>query len=82
MSRQITAEEFVDTLRAYGVQSLTGVPRGHLAGPVGAVREHRRADGRRLGGCRPGDRGWLGTGGRMSAASATHNPGDSEWCAR
>lgn len=33
MSDQVTAEEFVGALRAYGVQSVTGVPCGHLAGP-------------------------------------------------
>lgn len=33
MSRQITAEEFAGALRAHGVQNVTGVPCGHLAGP-------------------------------------------------
>ncbi len=33
MSRHITAAEFVDALRVHGVQNVTGVPCGHLAGP-------------------------------------------------
>ncbi|NGO45622.1 phosphonopyruvate decarboxylase [Streptomyces ureilyticus] len=33
MSPQVTAEEFVAALRAYGVRSVAGVPCGHLAGP-------------------------------------------------
>jgi phosphonopyruvate decarboxylase len=33
MSGQISAQEFADALRAYGVQNVTGVPCGHLAGP-------------------------------------------------
>lgn len=33
MSRQVTAEEFAGALRAHGVQNVTGVPCGHLAGP-------------------------------------------------
>ncbi|MFI6103289.1 thiamine pyrophosphate-dependent enzyme [Streptomyces sp. NPDC051310] len=33
MSDRITAEEFVAALRVHGVQRVTGVPCGHLAGP-------------------------------------------------
>lgn len=41
MSRQLTAEEFTGALRAYGVQNVTGVPCGHLAGPWALLESAR-----------------------------------------
>ncbi|WP_055528986.1 phosphonopyruvate decarboxylase [Streptomyces alboniger] len=42
MTRPIEAEEFVEALRAYGVERVTGVPCGHLAGPWTLFEEEGR----------------------------------------